>query len=108
MISVDDSSASFTITNVDDKSSSSIKFYTVEGNPNGASALASFDFLPALVGISPSTGSFGGSLLTVTGVGFGINTADVNLFHVQSGASICTTVEVTAYGVFTCQTMAGL
>ena len=88
--------------------STNIKFYTIKGTPSGTSFLATHTFAPSLVSISPSTGSFGGSKLTVTGVGFGINTADVNLFHVQSNLSICSTVEVTAYGVFTCQTISGL
>ena len=41
----------------------------------------------------------------MTGVGFGINTADVNLYHVESAQNLCTTTTVTAYGTFTCETI---
>ena len=48
-VSYTDTSAIFTLTNVDDVTSSNIKFYTVEGTQNGASTLASHTFTPALV-----------------------------------------------------------
>ena len=55
--------------------------------------------------ISPSSGSIGGTLLTVTGVGFGINTTDVNIYNPVLLKNICSSVKVTGYGTFTCQTI---
>ena len=62
---------------------------------------------PKLLSISPSTGSSGGTLITVTGSGFGAtNTTFVQLVR-QSGDWLCDidTVTVTGYGTFTCLTM---
>ena len=59
--------------------------------------------------VSPSIGSSGGTLVTVSGVGFGLDQnkdSGVNLYHVQSDTNLCSTVEVTDYGTFTCQTIA--
>jgi hypothetical protein len=64
-------------------SSSNIKFYNAEGTPNGASLILSHTFTPSFISVSPLTGSAGGAKLTVTGVGFGINSS-VNLYHVES------------------------
>ena len=59
---------------------------------------------PKLLSISPSTGSSGGTLITVTGSGFGAtNTTDVQLVN-QSGNQLCDTVTMTGYGTFTCLT----
>jgi hypothetical protein len=61
---------------------------------------------PTLVSVSPSSGSSGGTLLTVTGTGFGVNTSGVNLVQVSTGEEICQSVTVSAYGTFTCLTKA--
>jgi len=103
-VDVQASSATFEVIDVLTTSSSDIKFYTAEGLPTGE--IASQSFTPALVSVSPQTGSSGGTLLTVRGVGFGTATADVNLYHAASNQNICSIVEVTAYGTFTCQTIA--
>ena len=59
---------------------------------------------PVLLGISPSTGSSGGTLITVTGSGFGMtNTTSVTLIN-GSNVDICETVTMTGYGTFTCLT----
>jgi hypothetical protein len=105
-VSVADGSAVFQVTDMLDSSSSSIKFYTYEGTPNGQSTASSHSFTPALVSVSPNTGSSGGAKLTITGVGFGTNTASVNVNHVESGQNICSSTEITAYGQFTCYTIA--
>jgi hypothetical protein len=104
-VSVSDGSAIFTITDINDVDSSSMAFYTTDGTPNGASTVSSHSFTPALVSISPLSGSSGGAKLTVTGVGFGTSST-VNLYHVESTSNICATTEVTSYGVFTCYTTA--
>jgi len=53
--------------------SSNILFYNAEGTVNGVSTILEHTFTPALISISPSTGSAGGAMLTVTGISFGID-----------------------------------
>lgn len=101
-----DTIATFQIISLLDTSSDAINFYNVDGTPNNANAISSHTFTPALVSVEPLTGSSGGAKLTITGVGFGVETTDVNLFHQESGQNICSTVEVTAYGSFLCYTIA--
>jgi hypothetical protein len=59
---------------------------------------------PTLKSISPSNGSIGGSVITVTGSGFGTSTTGLGLY--DGAQEICTSVEVVSYGVFTCTTSA--
>ena len=59
--------------------------------------------MPNLVSISPSSGSSGGTLLTVIGTGFGVDTQGVNLVD-ATGQELCQVVTVTGYGTFTCLT----
>jgi hypothetical protein len=103
-VDVQATSATFEVTDVPSNFSSDIKFYTAEGLPTGE--IAYQYFTPALVSVTPQIGSSGGTLLTVRGVGFGTATAGLNLYHVVSGQNICSSVEVIAYGTFTCQTIA--
>lgn len=103
-VSVADGSAVFQITHLYDSSSSYIKFYTSEGTPNSASSVSSHSFTPALVSVSPNTGSSGGAKLVVKGVGFGVESTSVNLEH--GGENICASTEITDYGTFTCYTIA--
>jgi len=58
-----------------------------------------------LVSISPSEGTSAGTTLTVRGFGFGVDTTDFNLFHVESNQLICREKEIIEYGVFTCLTI---
>ena len=82
-ISVSENVAAFKLTGVKSNSSSDIKFYTAEGSPSGTLSNVSFD--AGLLSISPSVGSSGGTLITVTGVGFGSgNQNSVNLYHLAS------------------------
>ena len=60
---------------------------------------------PTLVSISPASGSAGGTLLTVTGTGFGSSTQGLNLEH-ATGGDICDEVTILGYGSFTCLTKA--
>ena len=60
---------------------------------------------PNLLTISPSSGSAGGTLLTVTGTGFGTATAGLTLVD-SSGTDVCASVSITGYGTFTCMTKA--
>ena len=89
-----------------DESSSNVQIYFPDGLPTGYSGFTSMTVVPTLVSISPSTGSSGGTLITVTGTGFGTATEGLNLTHGPSGTDICEEVSVTGYGTFTCLTTA--
>lgn len=105
IVSVDATTAVFKLIDAKSNSSTDIKFYIAEGSPAGSLDSVSFD--AGLINIAPSDGSSGGTLITVSGVGFGSDNQDaVNLYHVQSNQNICSSVEVTGYGTFTCQTNA--
>ena len=105
IVSVDATAAVFNLVGALSTSSKDIKFYIAEGSPSGSLSHISYD--QGLLSVYPSTGSSGGTLLTVTGVGFGIdNTESVNLYHIPSSQNLCSSVEVTGYGTFTCQTIA--
>ena len=101
-----DTSATITITDMLDEYSSDVQIYFPDGLPTGYSDFASVSVVPTLVSISPSTGSSGGTLITVTGTGFGANTEGINLTHGPSGTDICLEVNVIGYGTFTCLTTA--
>ena len=89
-----------------DESSADVKIYFPDGLPTGFKDFSSIKVVPTLVSVSPSSGSSGGTLLTVTGTGFGIKTQKVNLVQKASGAEICAEVTVTGFGTFTCLTKA--
>lgn len=83
IVSVDTTTAVFQLTGALSNTSQDIKFYIGEGSPAGTLSYISFD--SGLISVSPSTGSSGGTLLTVSGVGFGQNNqSTVNLYHVES------------------------
>ncbi len=64
-------------------------------------------FTPNFYLITPTNaGSEGGTLLTVSGTGFGIKTAGLGLYNVTTSKSLCKKVTVTGYGSFTCLTNA--
>lgn len=103
--------AVFNVVYADDADVTNIVFYTQEGLP--ASDLASVTLTPGLVKIDAGeldgfsgnqNGSQAGSILRVTGVGFGPGTEDLNLHHVQNNTDICIDIEITGYGEFTCIT----
>lgn len=83
-----------------------MKVYFADGLSSGYDAFTSATMVPTLVSISPSAGSSGGTLLTVTGTGFGVDTTGLNLVHSSSGTDICSEVTITGYGQFTCLTVA--
>ena len=106
-VSAGSTSVVFQVTGLLDESSFQVLFYNIEGTVTGASSIKEHTFTPGLVSVSPSTGSSGGSKLTVTGVGFGTNSASVNLYHVESNQNICDSrSSVNAYGDYTCYTIA--
>ena len=83
VVSVDATTAVFNLVGANSNSSTDIKFYIAEGSPAGSLSYVSFD--AGLINIAPAVGSSGGTLITVSGVGFGTGNQDtVNLYHVQS------------------------
>lgn len=101
-----DTSMSVPIDGMLDETSADVQIYFPDGLPTGYADYTSVTVVPTLVSISPSSGSAGGTLLTVTGTGFGVNTQDVNLTHGPSGTDICEEVNMIGYGTFTCLTTA--
>jgi hypothetical protein len=57
-----------------DETSANVRVYFPDGLAGGYATFAALTVTPTLVTISPSTGSSGGTLLTVTGTGFGAAT----------------------------------
>jgi len=90
-------------------SSDNVQMYTTNGTPQNNGFITSITDTAGLTSVSPNTGSAGGTLLTVTGTGFGPNTASVGLLHFAAGSAIgtdiCATTEITGYGTFTCMTI---
>lgn len=89
--------------------STDIKIRTPTGLLGGA-AINTITYTPAFFKVTPSSGaSTGGTLLTVTGTGFGVNTSGLNLrnWTVSTTSNICSEVKVIAYGTFTCLTTKG-
>lgn len=113
--SVTETGAAFTITHMEGSSSDNVQIYFADGLPTGYELITSFSVTPGIVSLYPATGGAGGSLITVTGVGFGTTTEGLNLHHVESGMDLCLEVElipfndltvgVSGYGSFTCLTM---
>lgn len=106
MLTCTDTEVTFTLTGVFDETSSDVKIYFADGLPSGYADISTFGATPTLVSISPSTGSSGGTLLTITGTGFGTETESVNLIHSGTSSEICEEVNITGYGTFTCLTKA--
>lgn len=81
-----------------------------DGYPTGHESITEQTFTPTLISITPSIGSIGGTKITVTGAGFGVESAGLNLYAQNAGQHVCDpdSVEVTGYGVFTCTTVADL
>jgi hypothetical protein len=98
------SEAVFTVTNVTDGDLSNIKVLFASGKPAGHSVVdAGLSLTPKLVSISPSSGSVGGTLIRANIQGVGTGSTLIDLLD-QSGASMCESVEITAYGSVNCQT----
>ena len=73
--------AYFKVINANDMTSNNIRVRMADGLPSQYINFTTATMEPKLLSISPSTGSSGGTLITVTGSGFGAtNTTDVQLF----------------------------
>ena len=106
-LTVTDTVATFRVTEVL-TGNPSVRVYFADGLPAGYDSFDTATIVPTLVSISPSTGSSGGTLITVTGTGFGMDSCcqDINLEHTASASDICNEVTITGYGTFTCLTKA--
>jgi IPT/TIG domain len=89
----DDTSVIFTLTSFGTQSPLSVKFYSDQGTPNGANAIAnpSLKITPTLISLTPSVGSAAGTVIKVTGSGFGSLTTNLNLWSGSSG-NVCKSV----------------
>lgn len=75
----DSASATFNVVGLNAVTTSNVKVFTSEGYPEGMEIAHSLTFQPALLSISPSSGSSAGSWVTVTGSGFGPQTEGLNV-----------------------------
>jgi hypothetical protein len=64
---------------------------------------AGFTITPKLVSISPSTGTVGGTTLTLNVQGVGVSSTNIAIQD-STGASICDVVTITAYSAVSCVT----
>ena len=73
--SVDAGVAVFTVTNMDSDQTGDVKLLSPDGysNTSSISTIGTIALAPKLISIVPSIGSIGGSILRVTGSGFGIS-----------------------------------
>jgi hypothetical protein len=96
--------AVFTVTNLDGTSTDIVKLVSADGYSDTASeeTVGTLTMTPTLISISPEVGSIGGSVITVTGSGFGMSVDGIGLY--DGTQEICTSTEIVSYGVFTCTT----
>jgi len=81
-----DTSAVFQITNVLDTQSADVNLFFNDGFASGFQQFRSMSWTPTFVSVFPNTGaSAGGTLITVTGTGFGLNTKAVTLVSSATG-----------------------
>jgi hypothetical protein len=79
-------------------SSDNVRVYFTDGLPTGYDTLGGLTITPTFTSISPSSASAGGNLFTVTGNGFGVDTATLDLVHSTSGTQLCESFEIIGYG----------
>jgi len=105
-VSVSETEALFSITDVSDSAATSVVLYFPVGIPEGHDTFADgLTLEPRLTRISPNEGSTGGSLITATAPGVGAGTADITLVD-SAGDSICDSLEIVAYSQIECRTVA--
>ena len=95
----------FTLTDLDSEKTNVVKVYFEAGLPKDYAKVKTVTVTPNLVSISPSSGSAGGTLLTVTGTGFGSKTKGLMLVD-AAGKDLCDKVTIKSYGKFECLTKA--
>jgi len=106
LVSSSDTEAVFKLTDLNGIETTDVTIYSAEGYPEGAEIEHSITVAPALLSIEPAIGNSGGSKLTVTGSGFGMQTSGLNLYF--DGTALCDSVEIYEYGMFYCNTITGV
>jgi hypothetical protein len=86
--SLTETEAIFTVTYIEGIESSDVQVYFVDGNSEETSAYTA-TIVPSFLAVSPATGSAGGSLIHVTGSGFGPGTEGLNLVRTISSSELC-------------------
>ena len=102
MLSFSDTEVKFTISEMESAISDFAEIFFAEGKVDGTSYFTITN-TPAFLTVTPATGSAAGTLIHVTGSGFGIET-EISL--ALNGVSMCQTVTMTGYGAFDCLTTA--
>lgn len=105
-ISQSETEAIFKITELNGVETTAVTIYSAAGYPEGAEIEHSITVSPALLAIEPAIGNSGGSKLTVTGSGFGMQTSGLNLYF--DGTALCDSVEIYEYGKLYCNTITGV
>ena len=100
-----DTEGKFIVTDLDSEKANVVNVYFEAGLPKDYAKAKTVAVTPNLVSISPSSGSAGGTLLTVTGTGFGSKTKGLMLTD-AAGKDVCQTVTFKSYGKFECLTKA--
>lgn len=103
--SLTDTEGKFTLTDLDSEKTNAVQVYFEAGLPKDYATIKTVAVTPNLVSIAPSSGSAGGTLLTVIGTGFGTKTKGLMLTD-TAGTDLCQTVTIKAYGRFECLTKA--
>ena len=103
--SLTDTEGKFTLTDLDSEKTNAVQVYFEAGLPKDYATIKTVAVTPNLVSIAPSSGSAGGTLLTVIGTGFGTKTKGLMLTD-AAGKDLCQTVTIKAYGRFECLTIA--
>jgi hypothetical protein len=94
----------FTLTNVTSGTLSNIQVRFATGKPHGHNHVESGLVLtPKLVSISPSSGTVGGTTLTMNIQGVGVDSTNIAIQD-ANGASICDVVTISAYSQVSCVT----
>ena len=101
-VSVTAEEATFKIIDMASSTSDNVKVYFASGLPTGYDSFTSITITPTFHSVTPSTASAGGNKFLVQGTGFGANTAELDLLHVESGNNLCFQIEAVSYGEFKC------
>lgn len=96
----------FTLVDLDSEKTNVVTIYFDTGLPKGYDTVTKVAVTPNLVSLSPATGSAGGTLVTVTGTGFGKKTLGLTLID-KDDKDVCAKVTIKAYGSFECLTKPG-
>ena len=109
-LSVDSESVQFVLTGTPRWSVRDIVIYFSDGLASGYGGIGRLSFRPRLYEVSPAIGSAGGTLVTVTGSGFGVDD-DPATWPLQGRiggrwVDLCTEAKIVAPGKLTCLTKA--